>query len=385
MRVRGAAVAGTGFIGPVHVEAVRRLGHRVVGLLGSSPDKGRAAADALGVPASYPTFAELLADPAVEVVHIATPNRLHFEQCAAALAAGKHVICEKPLAMTSAETAELVRLAAARPELVTAVNYNVRFYPLCLEARERVRSGAVGEVFHVTGSYQQDWLLRPADFNWRVLAEDGGELRAVADIGTHWLDLVTFVTGLEIEAVCADLQTVHPTRFRPAGGTETFTGSAGGSRPAGVAVPVTTEDAGAILLRFRGGARGCLTVSQVTAGRKNALRFEVAGTASALAWGSEEPNTLHVGHRDRPNERLARDPALLGETARPFASYPGGHAEGFPDTHKQLFRAVYEAIDRREAGVQSEELYPTFADGHREVLVCEAILMSHRERRWVDV
>lgn len=382
MRVRGAAVAGTGFIGPVHTEAVRRLGHRVVGLLGSSPDKGRAAADRLGVPAAYATFEELLADPAVEVVHLATPNRLHFAHAKAALAAGKHVVCEKPLAMTSAETAELVRLAAARPELVAAVNYNVRFYPLCLEARERVRSGQLGDVFHVTGSYLQDWLLYPTDFNWRVLAEDGGELRAVADIGTHWLDLVTFVTGLEVEAVCADLQTVHPERHRPAGGTETFTSSLSGRRePAEAArVPVTTEDAGSILLRFRGGARGCVSVSQVTAGRKNLLRFDLAGSQSALAWNSEEPNTLHVGRRGRPDEVLARDPGLLGDTARPFADYPGGHAEGFPDSHKQLFKAVYAAIDGRP-----NDLYPTFADGHREVLVCEAVLTSHREQRWVTV
>lgn len=379
MRVRGVAVAGTGFIGPVHVEAVRRLGHRVVGVLGSTPEKGRAAAAALGVPAAYHAFADLLADPAVEVVHLATPNRLHFEQAKAALAAGKHVVCEKPLAMTSAETAGLVRLAAARPDLVAAVNYNVRFYPLCLEARDRVRSGQVGEVLHVTGSYLQDWLLFPTDFNWRVLAEDGGDLRAVADIGTHWLDLVTFITGLEVESVCADLQTVHPERLCPAGGTETFTGSAGGTR-AGVPVSVTTDDAGSILLRFRGGARGCLTVSQVTAGRKNCLRFDLAGSRSALAWDSEEPNVLHVGHRGRANETLGRDPGLLGDVARPFADYPGGHAEGFPDSHKQLFKAAYAAADGRP-----NDLYPTFADGHREVVVCEAILRSHRERRWVDV
>lgn len=382
MRIVGAAVAGTGFIGPVHVEAVRRLGHRVVGVLGSSPDKGKLAADALGVPTAYRSFDELLADPAVEVVHLATPNRDHFDQCRRAIAAGKHVVCEKPLAMTSAETAELVRLAAANPAVVTAVNYNVRFYPLCLEARERVRSGVLGEVFHVTGSYLQDWLLHPTDFNWRVLAEHGGDLRAVADIGTHWLDLVTFVAGLEVEAVCADLRTVHPVRQRPTGGSETFTGSASGDRPT-TPVPVTTEDYGSILVRFRGGARGCLTVSQVTAGRKNCLRFDVAGSVASLAWDSEEPNVLHVGHRDRPNERITRDPALLSPAARRFADYPGGHAEGFPDSFKQLFRAVYGAV--AVGGRESAVPYPTFADGHREVLVCEAVLRSHREQRWVSI
>jgi len=373
MRPRGVAVAGTGFIGPVHVEAVRRLGHRVVGVLGSTPAKGRAAADALGVPTAYESLAALLADPAVEVVHLATPNRAHFAQAKAVLDAGRHVVVEKPLAMTAAETAELVRLAAARPGQVAAVNYNVRFYPLCLDARERVRGGELGDVLHVTGSYLQDWLLYPTDFNWRVLAEHGGDLRAVADIGTHWLDLVGFLTGLEVEAVCADLRTVHPVRQRPAGGSDTFTGSAGAG---GEPVAVTTEDYGSILLRFRGGARGCVTVSQVTAGRKNSLRFDLAGSKAALAWDSEEPNVLHVGHRGRANESAGRDPGQLSAAARRFSDYPGGHAEGFPDSHKQLFRAVYAAIDG-EAGP-----YPTFADGHREVVVCEAVLRSSRNQRW---
>ncbi len=378
MRPRGVAVAGSGFIGPVHVEALRRLGHRVVGVLGSTPAKSRAAADALGVPAAYDSLAALLADPAVEVVHLATPNRHHFAPTKAVLEAGKHVVVEKPLAMTSAETAELVRLAAARPELVAAVNYNVRFYPLCLDARARVRAGEVGDVFHVTGSYLQDWLLYPTDFNWRVLAADGGDLRAVADIGTHWLDLVCFITGLEIEAVFADLRTVHPVRQKPTGGNETFTGSAGAG---GEPVAVTTEDHGSILLRFRGGARGCATVSQVTAGRKNCLRFDLAGSKAALAWDSEEPNVLHVGRRGKANERVSRDPAQLAAAARRFSDYPGGHAEGFPDSHKQLFRAAYAAID----GETEPGPYPTFADGHREALVCEAVFASHRNERWERV
>jgi predicted dehydrogenase len=380
MKTLSAAVVGTGFIGPVHVEAIRRLGHRVVGVLGSSGEKSRAAADALGVPTGYADFAQLLADPAVDVVHLASPNRLHFDQCKQAIAAGKHVVCEKPLAVTTAETAELVQLAAAS-NVVTAVNYNVRFYPCVLELRERVRAGAFGSVLHVTGSYLQDWLLYDTDFNWRVLAEHGGELRAVADIGTHWVDTVCFATGLEVEAVLADLGTVHPTRHRPTGGNETFTGSRGAERPT-VPTPVTTEDYGSILLRFRGGAQGSFTVSQVAAGRKNSLRFDVAGSQASAGWDSEEPNTLHVGYRDRPSERLVRDPSLMAPGVRAFADYPGGHAEGFPDTFKQLYRAVYTAILR---GRPADPLYATFADGHNEVRLCEAVLRSHREQRWVTV
>jgi predicted dehydrogenase len=384
MHPLGVAVVGTGFIGPVHVEAVRRLGHRVVGILGSDAAKSAAAAESLGIPRGYASFDDLLADPAVQVVHLASPNKAHFEQCKLAIAAGKHVVCEKPLAMTTVETAELVLLAAAS-NVVTAVNYNVRFYPCVLELRERVRAGALGDILHVTGSYLQDWLLFDTDFNWRVLAEHGGELRAVADIGTHWVDTVCFVTGLEVEEVLADLSTVHPVRKRPTGGSETFTGSTGGERPS-VPVSVTTEDYGSILLRFKGGVRGCFTVSQVTAGRKNCIRFDLAGSRSAAAWDSEEPNLLHLGYRDRPNELLTRDPGLMAEAVRPFANYPGGHAEGFPDTFKQLYRAVYADVvnpERQRDGVPP--LYATFADGHNEVRLCEAILRSHRERRWVKL
>ncbi len=386
MKTLSAAVVGTGFIGPVHVEAIRRLGHRVIGVLGSSAAKSREAAGALGIPHGYDSFEQLLADPAVDVVHLASPNRLHFAQCKAAIAAGKHVICEKPLAMTTAETAELVALAAAS-DVITAVNYNVRFYPLVLELRERVKAGSLGHVLHVTGSYLQDWLLHDTDFNWRVLAEDGGELRAVADIGTHWIDTVCFATRLEVEAVLADLSTVHPIRQRPTGGNETFSGSTGSTRPS-VPVNVTTEDYGSILLRFKGGAKGSVTVSQVTAGRKNCLRFDVAGAKASASWDSEEPNTLHVGYRDRPNERLVRDPSLMAAGVRAFADYPGGHAEGFPDTFKQLYKAVYADVltSRDRKGADSgPPLYATFADGHNEVRVCEAVLRSHREERWVNV
>ncbi|MBI5811681.1 MAG: Gfo/Idh/MocA family oxidoreductase, partial [Meiothermus silvanus] len=218
-------VVGTGFIGPVHVEALRRVGVKVKGVLGASPEKSRQAAHNIGLERGYSSYAEMLSDPEVAVVHLTSPNRFHREQVLQALEAGKHVVCEKPLGMNTQETKELVAAAQQYPELVTAVNYNLRFYPLCLQAREMVRRGEIGEVFHVKGSYVQDWLLYPTDFNWRVLAEDGGELRAIGDIGTHWLDLVTFITGLEVEEVMADLYTVHPIRQRPpAGSVETFSG-----------------------------------------------------------------------------------------------------------------------------------------------------------------
>jgi predicted dehydrogenase len=376
-----AVVVGTGFIGPVHVEGLRRAGVHVAGIVGSSPDKSQLAAEQLGLPRGYATLDDVLADPAVDSVHLATPNRLHFAQAAAVLRAGKHVLCEKPLAMTSAETAELVRIAAESAR-AAGVAYNIRFYPLCHEAAARVADGSLGNVLHITGSYVQDWLLYDSDFNWRVLAEDGGNLRAVADIGTHWLDLVQFIVGRKVSAVCSDLRTVHATRQRPAGGVETFSGK--GSTPHKTEpIAVTTDDCGCVMLRFDNGANGCLWVSQTTAGRKNCLRFEIAGSQQSFAWNSEVPNELWIGHRDRPNEMLIRDPALMSASARAIANYPGGHNEGFPDTFKQLFRSFYGYVAAGD--FTAPPPFPTFADGHREVLLCEAVLRSAREGRWVEV
>ncbi len=377
----GAAVIGTGFIGPVHVEALKRLGVNVVGVLGSSAEKSRQAAERMGIPRAYGSLEQLLADEQVQVVHVTTPNRLHYQEASEALQAGKHVLCEKPLAMNAEESAALVRLAG-QTGLVAGVNYNLRFYPLCLESRDIVARGDLGEVYSICGSYVQDWLLYPTDYNWRVLASEGGELRVVADIGTHWLDLLQAITGLEVEAVCADLRTVHPVRQRPKGEVETFKGKeekSVGTEP----IDITTEDYGCAMLRFKGGAHGCLWVSQVTAGRKNCLRYEIAGSKRALAWCSEQPNELWIGHRDEANESLMRDPALVSDYARGFINYPGGHNEGFPDTFKQCFRAFYDYIQAGDFAAPPP--FPTFEDGHREILLCEAILKSHREGRWIEL
>lgn len=375
-----AALVGTGFIGPVHVEALRRLGVPVVGVLGSTPERGQAAAKSLNIPRAYDRYADLLTDPQVQVVHITSPNRHHFEQCKQAIAAGKHVVCEKPLAMNASETAELVALARVAP-VVSAVCYNIRFYPLCLEAHARIAAGELGDIYHVTGSYVQDWLLHDTDFNWRVLASEGGALRAVADIGTHWLDLVTWITGKDVAEVSADLHTFLPVRQRPKGSVETFQSKLGGPKET-EPVPIDTEDYGSLLLRFKGGGGGVCTVSQVSAGRKNCLRWEMAGSKGALAWNSERPNELWIGHRDQPNELLVRDPALLHAEARRFADYPGGHNEGFPDTFKQLFRSIYDYIAAGD--FQKPRQFPTFADGHKEVAICAAVLRSHQEKRWVE-
>lgn len=378
-------VVGTGFIGPVHVEALRRIGVEVKGVLGSTPEKSRASAQSMGLAKGYASYTEMLSDPEVGVVHLTSPNRFHREQVLGALKAGKHVICEKPLAMTTKESKELVVAAKKYPTLVTAVNYNIRFYPINLQARALVHKGELGEVFHIKGSYVQDWLLYPTDFNWRVLAEDGGDLRAIGDIGTHWLDLVTFISGLAVEAVMADLYTVHPIRQRPpAGSVETFSGKKGVKKKV-ITEPVniTTEDYASVLLRFKGGQHGVLTVSQVTAGRKNAIEWEIAGSRRALAWNGERPNELWMGERNEPNRILLRDPSLMEADASAYASYPGGHNEGFPDTFKQLYRAIYADIKKGRAS--KSPLYATFEDGHKELALCEAILASSKSGKWAKV
>jgi predicted dehydrogenase len=366
-----AAVVGTGFIGAVHVDALRRLGVEVVGVVGSSPERARAKP---GLPPAYESFEQMLEDPNVDVVHLTTPNHLHHAQAKAVLEAGKHCVCEKPLAMTSQESGELVDLAK-RSGLVHCTNFNIRFYPQVQEVRHRVARGDVGAVWNVHGSYLQDWLLLPSDWNWRLEPPLGGDLRAVADIGSHWLDLAQFVTGLRVESLLADLATTIPIRQKPLGPVETFAAGVGDTEP----VEMGTEDVAHILLRFEGGARGSCVVSQVSAGRRNAVTLEVDGADGSAVWRSERNEELWLGHRGRPNETLWRDPSLSEGPVR--GSLPAGHPEGFADTFKELYRAVYRAVEAGEPG----DDYPTFADGHRENVLAEAVSLSNHVRQWVEV
>jgi predicted dehydrogenase len=375
----GAAVIGSGFIGTVHIEALRRLGVQVRGLLEVSPEHGARRAAELGLPGAYADMDEMLADERVEVVHVTSPNALHFPQVSRIVTAGKHVVCEKPLATTSAESAELVRLAA-EAGVVNAVNFNIRFYPLNQHLAGLVAEGGLGEVRLVTGHYFQDWLLLDTDWNWRLDPAEGGMLRAVGDIGSHWLDLVSFVGGVRVESVMADLATFVKVRQQPAGPVETFS-----TERATNTIPreMVTDDAATILLRFEGGARGAVAISQVSAGRKNSLQYEIDGSVAAAAWDSERPDELWLGRRESPNELLIRNPALMNAAGTAAASLPGGHVEGFGDTFKATYRAVY--ADVAAGGPAERPAYPTFADGHDEMLVNDAIAASAREGRWVAV
>ena len=374
-----AAVIGTGFIGTVHVEQLRRIGVDVRGVLGSTPERGASRAAALGVGHAYPSLEAILDDPEIDVVHVTSPNHLHVPQARAILAAGKHVVCEKPLAMTAVESAGLVE-DAARSGRVNAVNFNIRFYPLHQHVRELVANGGLGDVRFMTGHYFQDWLFHTTDWNWRLDPDKGGALRAVGDIGSHWIDLIQFLSGLRINSVMADMATFVGLRQEPTGPVETYATERSSDT---VTRPMSTEDVASILLRFDGGARGAVSVSQISAGRKNSLQWEIDGSDGAAAWDSETPDHLWLGHRDRPNEILLRDPALMGDAGRTASALPGGHVEGFGDTFGALFRAIYADVI---AGRPSERPpYATFADGHDEMLVNDAIAESAAAGRWVDV
>lgn len=375
------AVVGTGFIGPAHIEALSRNGIHVTGLVESSYELAKTKSLELGIPKAYESYEAMLEDPQVDVVHLAVPNHLHHTYSKAALLAGKHVVCEKPLAMNSNESAELVKLAKEK-NLVNAVNFNIRMYPLVQQARSMVQSGEIGDIFIIQGSYLQDWLLLPTDWNWRLEPELGGTLRAVGDIGSHWLDLMTFITGLKIEEVFADFKTFHPTRKKPTKPVETFSGKLLTPEDY-IDQPIFTEDYATIMLHFENGVHGVLTVAQVCSGRKNRLFFEINGSKSSIAWDGERPNEMWVGHRDMANQVLIKDPSLLSPQARETVSYPGGHAEGFPDTFKQLQKKIYDYIIAGDFTKKPD--FPTFEDGHYEMLLNEAIETSAREKVWVKI
>lgn len=372
----GMGLVGPGFVGAHHVDTVRRLGFvDVVAIAASSDASARRKADALGVPKAYGSFEALVADPDVHVVHNTTPNHLHVPVILAAIARGKHVISDKPLAMTAADARNLLE-AANEAGVVHAVTFNYRGNPLVQQAREMIAAGGLGPVHFIHGAYLQDWLLDATDFSWRLEPEKGGESSAVADIGSHWCDLVQHVAGRRIIEVLADLTTVIDTRFKPPTSTEAFARGADARREA---VAVRSEDLASILLRFDGGAKGSLSVGQVCAGHKNGLWFEVNGRQASLRWLQERQNELWIGRRDAANTVLAKDPSLLTPGARAYAHLPGGHQEGWADAFCNVMRDIYGFIAAgKRPGDARPPAFATFEDGYHAACVVDAILDSHR-------
>ena len=378
------AIFGTGFMGRVHLEALRRL-HSVepVAIAGRNAEAARSLATGFNIPTIATDYLDLLRDPAIDAVHVCTPNAQHFSMAKAALQAGKHVLCEKPLATTVEEAEELVALAA-RKNLRNCVCHNLRFYPMVQQMRRLREAGDLGEILVVQGTYFQDWLLYDTDWNWRVDSKSGGPSRCMADIGSHWFDMAEHVTGLRLQSLCADLQTFHPTRKQPKHAVETFANKLLGPEDY-IETPVDTEDFGAVIFRMGSRTdartRGSVVASQVSAGRKNRLSIEVYGSRSSVAWDQERPDELWSGHRDTPNQIYVKDPSLLKPEARSYADLPGGHSEGYDDTFKQIFRRFYASISTPNAAPD----YPQFVDGLRQLTILNAVLQSHRTRAWIDV
>jgi predicted dehydrogenase len=379
MRKIAAAIIGTGFMGRVHAENVRRLGNvEIAAVAASSEEKARLFGESICVARTTADYHSLLSDKSIEAVHILTPNALHFPMCKASLEAGKHVLCEKPFTINVAEASELLSLARKKG-VAHCIEHNLRYYPVVQQIRCMIANGDLGDILIVQGTYSQDWLLYDTDWNWRVVSKDNGTLRAMGDIGSHWMDMIQHLTGLKITALCADLQTFKRTRKRPKGSIETFAGKTLSPEDYET-VSVETEDFGAVLLRLGERARGAFTVSQMSAGRKNNFTIEIFGTKAGVAWNQERPDELWIGHRNQPNELIVKDPSLLDPRAAAFASLPGGHSEGYDDTHKQVFQRFY----ARVADPAAPEDYPTFADGLLGMQLLEKVQQSAQAAAWVD-
>ncbi len=373
-----AAVIGLGFIGPAHVEAIQRSGlAQVEAVVSRSAEKGKAFAEKWGIPRVYQSVDELLQAGGIDAVHNCTPNALHYEINKKILEAGLHLFSEKPLTITAKEAKDLVELARKKG-VVAAVMYNYRMFPLAIEAKRMIERGELGRIFAVQAEYLQDWLIYDTDYNWRLEPEMAGPTRAVGDIGTHAADLLQYLTGKHITEVMARMVTVHPTRKKPKGEVVTF---AQQETQEYEDVKITTEDYATMLVTLEGGIPGSITVSQVTAGKKNGLHVRIDGQNGSIEWFQEDPNRLYIGRRDRANEVLMRDPSLVSQETAGFIFYPGGHEEGFPDAFKNACIDFYSCILDRNR----RQLVATFYDGYVENAFVEAVVESHKKNKWVKV
>jgi predicted dehydrogenase len=384
MKKTRTGLVGGGFVGRIHAEALRRLGFvEVVALAEANQKLAEEIAAELSIPRAYGDYRDLIHDKDIDTVHILTPNTLHYPIAKMCIEKGKHVLCEKPLAMDSKESADLVRMAE-KSGLVNVICHNLRYYPLVKQAREMVQANHLGSIRLIHGGYLQDWLLYDADYNWRVESRLGGKSRAVADIGSHWLDMIEHVTGLKVVSVFSDLTTLMPIRKKPKVELATF--GEHNLRPEDYEeVSIDTEDHGTVLLRFTGGVKGVLLVCQMSAGRKNRIHFEINGSERSIAWNGEEANELWIGERGKMNGMLMKNPALMPREVAKYAGAPGGLAEGYLDTFKNLFGDVYAYIAEGSKPGRKQPDFPNFKVGHERLLIVDAVLKSQASGKWVNV
>jgi predicted dehydrogenase len=374
----GMGIVGAGFVGPHHIDAVRRLGYvDIAAVAGSTEESGKLKADQLGARKGYGNYHALIDDPDVHVVHVAAPNHLHYPIISAALAKGKHVVSDKPLAATAAESKKLVELAR-RANVVTAVTFNYRGNPLVQEARHAIARGEIGRPTFVHGYYLQDWLIHDTDYSWRLDPEKGGASSALGDIGSHWCDLAQHMTGLRITHVLGDISTVIPQRKKPRVSREAFQTASDAADMETVDIQV--EDLASVLVRFDNGAKGMFSAGQVCAGHKNDLVLEVCASKTSICWRQEQQNELWIGHRDKANEILQKDPSLMSPGTRGYARLPGGHQEAWADAFCNLMREIYGFIAAGKRPDPAEpHVFATFEDGYRANCVVEAILESAKQ------
>jgi predicted dehydrogenase len=374
MKRTGMGLVGPGFIAAHHIDAVRRLGDvDIVGIAGSTQESAVRKAKQLGVARAYGDYHDLIADPDIDVVHNTTPNYLHFPVAMAALQAGKHVISDKPLAMTAEEGRKL-RDAALDAKVAHVVTFNYRGNPLVQQARCMIAKGELGDLRFAHGVYLQDWMTDPHVYSWRSDPLKGGISSALGDIGSHWCDLVEHISGAKIQAVIADLRTTIPMRYTTGVSADAFSADNSGKHNP---VRVNGEDLANVLLRFENDTMGSLSVGQALPGHKNDLQVEVCGSAMSLKWKQEHQNELWIGYHDRPNCVMTKDPALVAPEVRPYIHLPGGHQEAWSDAFYNVIRDAYCWV--RENGVPEAkpQMLPTFCDGYRSTCVVEAMLRSH--------
>ncbi len=380
MRKIKTAIIGTGFMGKVHAENVRRLGNvEIAAVVGSRPERAQQFAETFGIPKATADLKDVLDDREIEAIHVCTPNVDHYPMSLAGIEAGKAVLCEKPMTMDVAEAQKLVDAAKAK-NAVNCVQHNLRYYPVVQQMRQMVAAGDLGEILIVQGTYSQDWLLYDTDWNWRLDSKENGKLRVMGDIGSHWMDMIQHLTGLSITAVCADLAIFNKQRKRPKGSVETFSGKKTADADYEL-IPIDTEDFGMVMMHLGDRARGAFTVSQMSAGFKNRFTFDIFGTKAGVSWNQEQPDTLWIGHRNEPNQIIIKDASLFYPAAAKFADLPGGHSEGYDDSHKQVFKHFYARVADPSAPID----YPTFEDGLHGMILLSKVAESAAKKGWVDV
>lgn len=382
MKKQRTVVVGTGYIGMVHIKELKRLPNvELVGVVDSNQELAKSIAAQYGI-THYPDVQEVLADPNVDVIHNCTPNKEHFPLNKAALLFGKDVFTEKPLALTTAESRELVKLAREQGSRC-GINFCYRYYPVIQEAKARVEKGELGTIYSILGSFLQDWLLYDTDYSWRLNPTLAGRSNILADLGSHWCDLAQFITGLNITEVFADFRTTLPIRKRPKNGE--FLTFSNAQTTEFEDLPICLEDYGSLLLKFENEARGTFITSQLAAGRKCDIEIEVYGSRSSLAWRHGRSAELWLGHRGKANEIFFESPLLQSEETRHYARLPSGHPMGYHDAIHNLFSDYYEYLDSKAEGNPSQPSFPDFEAGHREMLILEAALASKEKGTWEPV